>query len=99
MRVPLVLLVLLGIALLFGPTLWVRGVMRRYDTPRPELPGSGGEFAMHLLDRLGLREVEAENIGLPDHYDPLHKRVRLSPANWEGRSLTAMAGTPPPDST
>ena len=34
---------LLVIALIFGPSLWVKFVMRRYASEKPEMPGTGGE--------------------------------------------------------
>jgi len=82
-------LILLAV-LLFGPTLWVRAVMARHATPRPDFPGTGGELARHLLDEAGLTGVAVETHE-SDHYDPNAKAVRLSPGNHDGRSLTAVA--------
>jgi len=47
---------------LFGPQLWVQAVMRRHSAPRADFPGSGGDLARHLLDRLGLDGVAARRI-------------------------------------
>lgn len=85
------LIILLLLALLFGPQLWVRAVMKRYAGPRTDYPGSGGEFARHLLNRLDMRQVSVESSEKGDHYDPLAKAVRLSPGNFDGKSLTAVA--------
>ena len=74
----------------FGPMLWVRSVMRAYSKEVPGMPGTGGELAQHLIDKFKLGAgVEVSAIG--DHYDPKEKMVRLSPANFEGKSLTAVA--------
>lgn len=86
-----VLLVLAGAALIFGPQWWVRHVLTRYSTPLPRLPGTGGQLARHLLDQCGLREVRVESTPLGDHYDPVSRCVRLLPRNLNGRSLTAVA--------
>jgi hypothetical protein len=43
------LLFILGLAVL--PTLWVRAVLARHRAERADFPGSGGEFARHLLSR------------------------------------------------
>ena len=83
------LLVMMGLA--FGPTLWVRRVMRRHAVDRPDFPGTGGEFARHLLDEHGLDTVGVEVTPQGDHYDPSAKVVRLSQGNYDGRSVTAVA--------
>ena len=75
----------------FFPTLWVRWVMQRYAREIPDLPGTGGELAKHLIQRFELDGVKAEVSDIGDHYDPQERMVRLSEANWSGRSLTAVA--------
>ena len=81
----------LGLLLVFMPTLWVRWVMQRYSADLPELPGTGGELAQHLIERLGLEGVGVETSDIGDHYDPENRMVRLSEGNWSGKSLTAVA--------
>ena len=82
---------LVVIALIFGPSLWVKFVMRRYSSEKPEMPGTGGELAKHLIKRFSLKDVEVEVTELGDHYDPIEKKVRLSQENHESKSLTAIA--------
>lgn len=81
----------LGLLLVFMPTLWVRWVMHRYSADLPDLPGTGGELAQHLIERLGLEGVGVETSDIGDHYDPENRMVRLSEGNWSGKSLTAVA--------
>ena len=82
---------LLVIAIIFGPSLWVKFVMRRYSSEKPEMPGTGGELAQHLIERFSLKDVKVEVTELGDHYDPIEKKVRLSKENYESKSLTAIA--------
>ena len=82
---------LIVIAVIFGPSLWVKFVMRRYSTEKPEMPGTGGELAKHLVKRFSLKDVEVETTELGDHYDPIEKKVRLSREHYESKSLTAVA--------
>ena len=82
---------LLVIAIIFGPSLWVKFVMRRYSSEKPEMPGTGGELAKHLIERFSLKDVKVEVTELGDHYDPIEKKVRLSKENYESKSLTAIA--------
>jgi Zn-dependent membrane protease YugP len=90
-----VLLGLVGIALLlaaFLPRLLVERALARHAGDRPDLPGTGAELARHLLDAAGLAAVKVEKTGDDgDHYDPKAKAVRLSPGNFDGRSVTAVA--------
>ena len=82
---------LLVIAIIFGPSLWVKFVMRRYSSEKSEMPGTGGELAQHLIERFSLKDVKVEVTELGDHYDPIEKKVRLSKENYESKSLTAIA--------
>lgn len=86
----LLLPVVVVIALIFGPGVWVRRVMSRYSSPEDRYEGTGGELARHLLDNNGLQHVKVEETAKGDHYDPLEKVVRLTPEKLNGRSLTAV---------
>ena len=83
--------VLAVLAIIFGPSLWVKLVMWRYSSKKPEMPGSGGELAKHLIKRFSLNGVEVEVTELGDHYDPIEKKVRLLREHYESKSLTAIA--------
>jgi len=90
MPILLALGAVLLLALVLGPQWWVRQAMARHAAERPDLPGTGGELARHLLDLAGLAQVPVE-IAPADHYDPVDRVVRLSPENHDGRSITAVA--------
>jgi len=82
--------IVLVLALLIVPGLWVKAVMQRYQSPRNRYPRTGGQTARELLDSLGLHNVVTEITEQGDHYDPRAKAVRLSADNFNGRSLTAI---------
>ena len=82
---------LIILAVVFGPSLWVKLVMRRYSSEKPEMPGTGGELAEHLIERFSLKDVKVEITELGDHYDPIEKKVRLSRDHYESKSLTAIS--------
>ncbi len=85
----IVLIVAFGLALL--PQMWVKGVLKRHSVERADFPGTGGEFARHLLDEMKLSHVKVEETtALGDHYDPDAKVVRLMPQHFDGRSLAAV---------
>jgi Zn-dependent membrane protease YugP len=87
---PYLIAILLVLLLVFGPSLWVQRVLKKYSKPADRYPGTGGELARHLLDQLGAHEVGVEATEKGDHYDPESKTVRLSEENYHGRSLTAV---------
>jgi Zn-dependent membrane protease YugP len=91
MPVLLVLLLLILLAVIFGPQWWVQRVLARHGAERPDLPGTGGELARHLLDTGGLHGVKIELTGDGDHYDPEDRAVRLLPQHHDGRSIAAVA--------
>src|SRR5205814_10727314 len=84
-----VLLILLAAG--FGPQVWVHHVLRRHGADRPDLAGTGGELARHLLDEAGLHSVKVETTDRGDHYDPEARAVRLLPQHHDGRSVAAVA--------
>lgn len=84
----IVLAGVLGLAML--PQMWVRKVIARHAGERPDFPGTGGQFARHLLDELKLGDVTVEESKIGDHYDPEAKAVRLMPDHLNGRSLSAV---------
>jgi Zn-dependent membrane protease YugP len=83
--------VILLLALIFLPQLWIRAVLRRHQVERPDLGGTGSELARDLLDRAGLRHVKVELTEAGDHYDPMEETVRLSLPHHDGRSVAALA--------
>ena len=59
------------LALIFGPSFWVKFVMRRHSSEKTEIPGTGGELAKHLIERFSLKDVEVEVTVIGDHFDPI----------------------------
>ncbi|MFO7594638.1 MAG: zinc metallopeptidase [Pseudomonadota bacterium] len=88
---PYVILIVLLLALIFGPQWWAQWTFRRYAVERDDIPGNGAELARHLLEKMNISDVGVEQTDRGDHYDPEAKMVRLSADNHNGRSLTAVA--------
>jgi hypothetical protein len=66
--------------------------MAKHSSELDQLPGTGGELANHLIQRFQLGDIAVEEGNpLQDHFDPSAKKVRLSPSNFNGKSLTAIA--------
>jgi len=78
--------------LIIGPSFWVKITLKKYSSELSELPGTGGEFAAHLIHRFGLTDVRVEQgEDGQDHYSPDEKCIRLSPRYFKGKSITAVA--------
>ena len=87
-----IIIILLIVAIIFGPQWWAKLVFKRYSKKQTHISGTGGELARHLLDRFGMQHVKVElTKDKGDHYDPESKVVRLSPNNYNDNSLTAVA--------
>ena len=82
---------LLLVALVFGPQWWIKHVLAKHGADRPDLPGTGSEFARHLLDEAKLAGVKVEVTDKGDHYDPETRAVRLMPDHHDARSVAAIA--------
>ena len=85
-----VVMIVVLLALVFGPGLWVRKVMERYSNPPDRYAGTGAQLARFLLDKLDMQHVRVESTDEGDHYDPAAKVLRLTPDKYDGRSLTAI---------
>ncbi len=86
------LLTLLLIVLIYAPQVWVRRTMKKYGREIDDLPGTGGELAEHLIRRFKLEGISVEQTAEgQDHFDPGGPVVRLSPDNYQGKSLKAVA--------
>jgi len=87
---PFLILAVLLLLAIFGPQWWAASVLRRHSRPRADFPGTGGEFARHLLNQFQLDGVRVEVTERGDHYDPEARAVRLTADKLNGKSLTAV---------
>lgn len=80
------------VILVYGPSFWVKHVIRKHNTHLDNMPGTGSELALHLIERFNLKGVVVEKTKEDDdHYSPDCKTVGLSPEVYDGKSLTAIA--------
>lgn len=84
------ILVIFIVALIVGPSYWVKHTLKKYSYPEDRYPGTGAELARILLDWAKLQSVKVEVTDVGDHYDPIEKVVRLTPDKFNGKSLTAI---------
>jgi len=83
---------ILLMACVYGPKLWIRWVFSEHSKQIDSMPGTGGELAEHLIKRFEIDDCTVEQTAdFKDHYDPRDITVRLGQANYDGKSLTAVA--------
>ena len=79
-------------AFIYGPQLWVRYVLRKYNNHIEGMPGTGSELATHLIERFQLEGVKVKEVGADEnYYSPSDKVIGLSPDVYGGKSLSAVA--------
>jgi len=78
-------------AVIFGPQYWVKRAIAKHSVTRPDLQGTGGELAEHLIERFKIGKASVEVTDKGDHYDPKDLMVRLLQKNHDGKSVTAVA--------
>jgi Zn-dependent membrane protease YugP len=87
-----ILLIIAILLLVYGPSLWVKYVLRKHNRHLEKMPGTGSELARHLIERFGLEGVVVEKTSEDeDYYSPGENKVGLSPEVYDGKSITAVA--------
>lgn len=90
----LIWIILIIIPMLFG--LYAQLKIRNAYAKNLEIPSRGQirgvEAAQAVMQSAGITDVEIVEVEgeLSDHYDPMHKRLALSSANYHGTSLAAL---------
>ncbi|MBN3522796.1 zinc metallopeptidase [Paenibacillus apiarius] len=85
------------IIIAFGLSLWaqfrVKGTFNRFTQVPISSGMTGYEAARAMLDRNGLYDVPVEPVqgALTDHYDPIHRVVRLSEPVYYENSISAVS--------
>lgn len=82
-----------GLALSLWASFRVRAAFHRWSRVPVSSGMTGAQAAAWLLRQAGVEGVRIERVGglLTDHYDPVHRVLRLSPDVYAGRSVAAVA--------
>lgn len=76
--------------LVFLPQWWVRKVFSDHSDTREDFPGTGGQFAEHIIEELAVKDAAVRTGLQVSHFNPEKKEIVLSPQYYEGKSLTAI---------
>ncbi len=87
-----VVVMLIGLLLSLGAQAWVKGAVGRWSRVAVRSGLSGHGVAQLILRGQGIYGVRIEPVRgwLSDHYDPWDRTLRLSEANYYGRSVAAL---------
>jgi hypothetical protein len=85
----MIYLIIIAITVLFGPHLWARHILNRYNR-QEYFSGSGIDLARLVLAHLNLNDVTVEMTDAGDHYDPTGKTIRLTKKIGGRKTLTAV---------
>lgn len=85
----MVYIVVFAIVVVFGPHLWARHVLNRYNR-QEYFSGNGIDLARLVVERLDLKDVKVEVTDTADHYDPAQKAIRLTKDTSGRKTLTAV---------
>ena len=85
----MIYLIIIAVAVLFGPHLWARHVLNRYNR-REYFSGNGIDLARLVVERLNLNEVTVEMTDTGDHYNPAEKTICLTKNACGRKTLTAV---------
>jgi Zn-dependent membrane protease YugP len=90
---PTMVLLIPAMVLAFYAQWKVQSTYKKYSEIRSASGRTGREVAELILRQNGISDVEVEagHGFLSDHYDPITKRVRLSPDNYSEASISAVA--------
>lgn len=86
---PITLILFLG--LIFLPQWWVKRVFTEFSDQREDFPGTGGEFAEHIIETFKVDKALVKLSDQADHFDPETKTIALTDQNYHSKSLTAIA--------
>ncbi len=87
------LLTLIALFITLGAQIYVSSTYNKYSKIQSKNTLRGSEVARKILDENGLTEIGVEEVSghLTDHYDPKHKVVRLSSANFQTNNIAAIS--------
>ncbi|MBU3915079.1 zinc metallopeptidase [bacterium] len=76
--------------LVLVPQWWVKRVFVDYSKNRDDFPGTGAQFAEHIIAEFKVNNAVVTSGDQSNHFDPEKKAIVLSSEYYSGKSLTAI---------
>ncbi|MBI1317964.1 MAG: hypothetical protein GC168_03310 [Candidatus Hydrogenedens sp.] len=91
---PVALMLTLALAAMAGIVhMWLKSTYAKYSEIPVRRGITGAQVAQAIMDREGIHDVSIECVGgvMTDHYDPMHKVVRLSEGVYYGTTIASLS--------
>lgn len=90
---PMFILIIIAFILTLVAQFRVKGTFNKWAQVENSSGMTGYDAARHMLDSNGLQDIPIEPVrgALSDHYDPVHRVVRLSEPVYYERSISAVS--------
>ena len=76
---------------LFIPSIWVNYVLKKNNNALLDMPFTGKELGLKILQENKLENVLIESIKKIDHYNPLEKKININEDKLYKKSITSIA--------
>ena len=76
---------------MFLPSLWVNFILKKYNKNLPDMPFTGKELGLKILEEQKLNNVSINSIKQLDHYNPIDKKIHISDDKLNKKSITSIA--------
>ena len=78
-------------AILFLPSLWVNYILKKYNKVLSDMPFTGRELGIKILEQYKINNVSINPIKQLDHYNPKEKKIHISTDKLDKKSITSIA--------
>ena len=78
-------------AILFLPSLWVNYILKKYNKVLSDMPFTGRELGIKILEQQKINNVTINPIKQIDHYNPKEKKIHIATDKLDKKSITSIA--------
>ena len=76
---------------LFLPNIWVNYVLKNNNKNLPDMPFTGKQLGVKILEEQKIYNVSIEPIKQLDHYNPIKKKIHIGEDKLNKKSITSIA--------
>ena len=76
---------------LFLPNIWVNYILKNNNKNLPDMPFTGKQLGIKILEEQKIYNVSIESIKQLDHYNPIKKKIHIGEDKLNKKSITSIA--------
>ena len=76
---------------LFLPNIWVNYILKNNNTNLPDMPFTGKQLGVKILEEKKIYNISIEPIKELDHYNPIKKKIYIDEDKLNKKSITSIA--------